>query len=310
MAANWTLVPPQHICKITSEDRNRNIPSNGKMTFNIQVDGCRTAPEMGKHVKYLEHVQARITLSATRRGELEIFLISPIGTRSCLLARRPRDLSRDGFVDWPFMSTHTWGESSYGVWKLEIRNWGTSSELKGWSLTLYGTENEPYSLHFQPPTSNSAASSSVPAMSPSGLGLPARGLVNQAITAIVATSDLLAKWTFSEKETFHPVMFENSEHRTSLTSDHHCEDYTEVSNVSIGNRIVKNRPRNKTKTLDGFSPPIFESVGEHHHIPDVPLLYRGSIRLLRFLQCFFKNFSSFVFLLFVIHPFLTQVMGG
>ena len=65
----------------------RNIPANGKMTFNLDVNGCKNSHGHNDHVQYLEHVQARITLMATRRGELEIYLISPLGTRSCLLAR-------------------------------------------------------------------------------------------------------------------------------------------------------------------------------------------------------------------------------
>lgn len=37
------------------------------------------------------------------------------------------DLSRAGFVSWPFMSVHTWGEGPRGSWLLEIRNEGKYS---------------------------------------------------------------------------------------------------------------------------------------------------------------------------------------
>ena len=77
-------------------------------------------------MRYVEHVQAIITLASTRRGELEIYLTSPMGTRSTLLARRLRDTSTEGFTNWAFMTTHCWGESSVGVWTLEIVN-GMSS---------------------------------------------------------------------------------------------------------------------------------------------------------------------------------------
>lgn len=40
------------------------------------------------HITRLEHVQARLTLSYNRRGDLAIHLISPMGTRSTLLAAR------------------------------------------------------------------------------------------------------------------------------------------------------------------------------------------------------------------------------
>jgi hypothetical protein len=65
-----------------------------------------------------------ISLSATNRGEIQIYLSSPSGTRSTLLQRRPLDNSRNGFHSWPFMSIHFWGESPFGVWTLEIQNEG------------------------------------------------------------------------------------------------------------------------------------------------------------------------------------------
>lgn len=39
-------------------------------------------------VNYLEHVQARLSLSAARRGDLRIALTSPAGTKVTLLAPR------------------------------------------------------------------------------------------------------------------------------------------------------------------------------------------------------------------------------
>lgn len=69
----------------------------------------------------MEHVQAVITANASRRGDLEMFLISPMGTRSMILSKRTNDDDhRDGFTKWPFMATHTWGEYPQGVWTLEV----------------------------------------------------------------------------------------------------------------------------------------------------------------------------------------------
>jgi furin len=63
-------------------------------------------------------------LAAVSRGDIQIHLSSPSGTRSTLLALRPHDSSRNGFHSWPFMSVHYWGESPFGVWTLEIQNEG------------------------------------------------------------------------------------------------------------------------------------------------------------------------------------------
>lgn len=69
----------------------------------------------------MEHVQAVITANASRRGDVEIFLNSPMGTRSMILSKRANDDDhRDGFTKWPFMTTHTWGEYPHGTWKLEV----------------------------------------------------------------------------------------------------------------------------------------------------------------------------------------------
>ncbi|XP_052098135.1 furin-like protease kpc-1 isoform X3 [Mytilus californianus] len=143
LARNWTKVPPQHICEIRSRDVDKPIPMNGKITVYLDTDGCEGVLD---HVKYLEHVQARITLTASRRGEIQIFLISPMGTRSTLLARRAHDNSREGFNNWAFMTTHSWGETAKGTWILEIENGASSfrgAKLKDWVLVLYGTKQHP-----------------------------------------------------------------------------------------------------------------------------------------------------------------------
>lgn len=46
------------------------------------------ADQRHQHVLYLEHVVVRLSISHPRRGDLQISLISPAGTRSQLLARR------------------------------------------------------------------------------------------------------------------------------------------------------------------------------------------------------------------------------
>lgn len=49
------------------------------------VSACLGEPN---HIVRLEHAQARLTLSYNRRGDLAIHLVSPMGTRSTLLAAR------------------------------------------------------------------------------------------------------------------------------------------------------------------------------------------------------------------------------
>ncbi|XP_058446317.1 furin-like protease 1 [Malaya genurostris] len=139
LARTWRTVPEQQVCEINAPHLDKQIPPRTKVTLQLTVEHC-----MG--VNYLEHVQAKITLTSQRRGDIQIFLTSPSGTRVTLLTPRSHDLSRSGFNQWPFMSVHTWGEAPHGTWQLEIHNEGRLlgySLIRGWSLILYGTNLPP-----------------------------------------------------------------------------------------------------------------------------------------------------------------------
>lgn len=99
-----------------SHHNRRSIPFKSYVELSLEVHCDK--------VKYLEHVQAKINLTTNRRGDIHIYLISPAGTRATLVAERAMDNSRAGFVNWPFMSVHSWGENPDGKWKLEIHNEG------------------------------------------------------------------------------------------------------------------------------------------------------------------------------------------
>lgn len=105
------------------------------------------------YIRSLEHVQVQLSLSYSRRGDLEISLTSPMGTRSTLVAircgggaprlrqpscptlavplkpfapvcPRPLDISGQGYNNWIFMSTHFWDEDPRGLWILGLENKG------------------------------------------------------------------------------------------------------------------------------------------------------------------------------------------
>lgn len=116
MAKQWTTVPIQYTCEVRSPKMEKMIPAKGYIELKL---GAECA-----NVRYLEHVQSKVTLSASRRGDLHIYLTSPHGTRSTLLAQRPNDSAEQGFRSWPFMTVHSWGESPNGVWTLEVHNDG------------------------------------------------------------------------------------------------------------------------------------------------------------------------------------------
>lgn len=56
----------------------RKVTSDRSILVKIKTDACAGTEYA---VNYLEHVQAVISVNATRRGDLELFLTSPMGTR-------------------------------------------------------------------------------------------------------------------------------------------------------------------------------------------------------------------------------------
>nr|CAG4638316.1 EOG090X02T5 [Cyclestheria hislopi] len=143
----WRTVPARFHCQGGSITDPHPIPVNGSLILTLDTRSCQGTDI---EVNYLEHVQAVVTLNSTRRGDVEMFLTSPMGTRSMILSRRPNDDdNRDGFTKWPFMTTHTWGEDPRGRWTLEVRfntPSGTkqSGWLREWTLMLHGTREAPY----------------------------------------------------------------------------------------------------------------------------------------------------------------------
>ncbi|XP_033871237.1 proprotein convertase subtilisin/kexin type 5-like isoform X2 [Acipenser ruthenus] len=155
-AERWKAVPTQHICVESADRQIRTIRPENVVRSVYKAPGC--ADNSNHHVIYLEHVVVRITITHHRRGDLSIYLTSPSGTKSQLLANRLFDHSMEGFKNWEFMTTHCWGEKAAGDWILEIydtpsqlRNHKTPGKLKEWSLVLYGTSVHPYSPRFAPP---------------------------------------------------------------------------------------------------------------------------------------------------------------
>ena len=100
-------------------------------------------------------------LSLPKRGDIQIELLSPSGTKSILLPHREYDIvpyasyqtvlsiwgrladevPPDGYIEWPFMSVHFWGEDPSGEWTLTFRYRGlnNSATFEGLNIKLYGT---------------------------------------------------------------------------------------------------------------------------------------------------------------------------
>lgn len=79
LAKTWKTVPPRYHCEAGSLiNLMKPIPSSKSIFFTIDTDACKG---IETEVNYVEHVQAVITLNATRRGDVTLFLVSPMGTK-------------------------------------------------------------------------------------------------------------------------------------------------------------------------------------------------------------------------------------
>ena len=102
-----------------------------------------------------------------RRGDIQVELVSPMGTRSILLPYRNndntafpsrralafalggtpddiKDIQREGYIDWPFLSVHFWGEDPSGEWTLKFLYRGNHlATFEDLNVTFYGTVERP-----------------------------------------------------------------------------------------------------------------------------------------------------------------------
>ena len=88
-ARGWTTVPTQKTTRLNAPKESVGVVIPGRKVARSTFE-VKNADD----VAYLEHVQARVTLTASKRGDVLIYLHSPAGTKSTLVDKRPRDYSR------------------------------------------------------------------------------------------------------------------------------------------------------------------------------------------------------------------------
>ena len=96
--------------------------NNGVMTADGEMSGGQRIGEGGvtsrmtvtrellaeNNFGTLEHITVKVWISHTRRGEVEVELVSPNGVKSVLAGQRKYDQSADGFPGWTFMTVKHW----------------------------------------------------------------------------------------------------------------------------------------------------------------------------------------------------------
>jgi len=179
MAKNWINVPQQRICErsVISGSSQVAITSTSYfynpiiVSFHVSQEDCPTS------IHKIEHVKIKMSAAFSRRGDLQMILVSPSGTESVIVGARRYDNSKQGYYGHEFMTVHMWDESPYGEWHLKIMNMGStwsqnsrsnsSGFLRQFSLQIHGTTDgdRPQNIRRKPKTKDEIRNGLWPAVS-------------------------------------------------------------------------------------------------------------------------------------------------
>ncbi|KAG2016489.1 kex protein [Coprinopsis cinerea AmutBmut pab1-1] len=157
-ALTWKLVDPQAWLQSPTIQID-----GGRMDEELEFDGGRwigpggvnstisITKEMLEEAnlsaeKGLEHVTIKVWIDHTRRGDVEVELVSPNGVKSVLAQKRGRDEATTGYPGWTFMSVKHWGEKPIGDWTIRVSDQQTDADegyFLGWNMILWGSTIDP-----------------------------------------------------------------------------------------------------------------------------------------------------------------------
>jgi len=138
------------------------IPSGG---LESKISITKTMLE-SSNFETLEHINVKVWIDHTTRGEVEVEVISPKGIRSVLAGARPGDRDGSGYPGWTFMSVKHWfvtyfffprpnhhlisllcrGENPIGDWTIKVKDQqkpNSNGTFLGWNMILWGSSIDP-----------------------------------------------------------------------------------------------------------------------------------------------------------------------
>lgn len=150
-AQAWQLVKPQAFIDLqTVQIANGSMNIFHTMTGGepIVPGGVTNSIEVTQSMldennfEKLEHITVKVWITHTRRGDVEVELVSPNGIRSILAATRYGDSAKTGFPGWTFMTVKHWDENPVGKWSLRVNDQNKEDEsgaFLGWTMTVWGS---------------------------------------------------------------------------------------------------------------------------------------------------------------------------
>ena len=130
IASTWTNLenPREYSTKKTRV--SQTIPTNGNTLFSSVFVPRQFV---------VDWAEINVGIRCSQRGNIIIELVSPHGVVS-LLNEKHGD-THSG-IYWTYTSVRHWGEDSFGVWTLRVRNYGsysgTEQVVEHWTLNLFG----------------------------------------------------------------------------------------------------------------------------------------------------------------------------
>jgi kexin len=116
-AKEWKLVKPQTWLQAPAVQIE-----GGKMNLLDEMSGGTAITQGGvtskttiteemmkeANLERLEHVTVKVWIKHSKRGDVEVELVSPNGVKSILASTRSQDRATTGFPGWRFMSVKHW----------------------------------------------------------------------------------------------------------------------------------------------------------------------------------------------------------
>jgi len=135
--------------------RINNLPPRDAPVSSLSFTGQQDIPEgesiqrvfdlSGDPNMKIEHAELRLRVFTDRKGDLEVVLVSPSGTRSVLSPAQENNDDEQSIVNYVFMTTRNWGEGSAGQWTLSITDKfinGIEATYNDATLTVHGVQDD------------------------------------------------------------------------------------------------------------------------------------------------------------------------
>lgn len=116
-AQDWQIVKPQvfiDLPTIQVADGTMDVFQSATGGAPIVPGGYTSIMTVGQSMltdnnfEKMEHITVKVWITHTRRGDVEVELVSPNGVKSVLAAKRYKDNAGTGFPGWTFMTVKHW----------------------------------------------------------------------------------------------------------------------------------------------------------------------------------------------------------